>query len=299
MALDIERRFDVEFPLSLFIERRTVARIAAWLRERGEAPGCLIPIQPSGASPALFVVPGGYGNVLFLRHLARKLGPEQPLFALQATRSATGLRQYYRDVDEVAGTYLEEIRRAKPEGPFFLAGYSFGGYVALEMARRLLAEGEEVGLLVMLDTYPPGPRRNAPLLTRVRIHADNLRRIPRREWPAYFGDRARSLVLRSTRRETVRKVMRLVGYVPHEPMVASRIARYGYNPPPYPGRLVVIRARQRAEYVRWDPMERWPLYVSGRLEFLDVDGSHGDILHEQHVQQVAAHMRALLAEASA
>jgi thioesterase domain-containing protein len=90
--------------------------------------------------------------------------------------------------------------------------------------------------------------------------------------------------------------MRLVGYVPHEPMVASRIARYGYNPPPYPGRLVVIRARQRAEYVRWDPMERWPLYVSGRLEFLDVDGSHGDILHEQHVQQVAAHLRGLLDE---
>jgi amino acid adenylation domain-containing protein len=297
MALDIERRFDVEFPLSLFIERRTVARIAAWLRERGEAPGCLIPVQPSGAAPPLFVVPGGYGNVLFLRHLARQLGPEQPLFALQSTRSATGLRQYYRDVDEVAGTYLEEIRRARPAGPYRLAGYSFGGYVALEMAHRLLRQGEEVSLLVMLDTYPPGPRRNAPLLTRIRIHADNLRGASLRDWPGYFTGRLQELMLKSTRLHTVRRTMQILGYVPHEPMVASRIARYGYDPTPYPGRLVVIRARQRADYVRWDPMERWPLYVSGLLEFLEVDGSHGDILHEQHVQQVAAHLRDLLAEA--
>jgi hypothetical protein len=43
-------------------------------------------------------------------------------------------------------------------------------------------------------------------------------------------------------------------------------------------------------------MDRWPDYVTGGLEFLDVDGSHGTILHEPNVQQVADHIRALLAE---
>jgi thioesterase domain-containing protein len=45
-------------------------------------------------------------------------------------------------------------------------------------------------------------------------------------------------------------------------------------------------------------MERWPAYVCGRLTVLDVDGAHRNILHEPHVQQVAAHLRRLLDERS-
>ncbi len=294
MALDIEQHFRVEFPLSLFLERRTVAQIADWVRTRGETPGCLIPVQPHGRAAPLFVIPGGYGNVLFLQHLAKHLGPEQPLFALQSTRSATGLRQYYRDVSDVAVAYLDEIRRKRPSGPYLLAGYSFGGYVALEMAHRLRAAGEETALLVMLDTYPPGPRRGASVGERVRLHTRNLRQLGVARWPAYAVNRLRSLAMKSTRLETVRAILRRVGYVPSQPMVASRIARYGYRPQPYAGDVVVIRARQRESYIRWDPMARWPAYVSGELTFLDVDGSHGNILHEPHVHQVSDHLRRLL-----
>ena len=294
MALDIEQRFEVEFPLSMFLERRTVAQIAEWLRARADTPGCLVPVQPHGRGAPLFVIPGGYGNVLFLRHLAQHLGPEQRLFALQSTRSAAGLRQYYRDVAEVAVTYLEEIRRMQPTGPYLLTGYSFGGYVALEMAHRLLAAGEEIALLVLLDTYPPGPRRGASFADRLRLHVGNLHQLQPRRWPVYAANRLRSLAMKSTRFRSVRTILRTVGYVPRQPMVASRIARYGYHPSPYPGRVVVIRARRREAYVRWDPMGRWPAYLSGELSFLDVDGSHGDILHEPHVHQVAEHLRTLL-----
>jgi len=76
--------------------------------------------------------------------------------------------------------------------------------------------------------------------------------------------------------------------------VASKIARFGYLPPPYAGELTLIKARQREWYVRWDPMENWPQFVRGGLRTLEVDGGHGDILHEPHVRQVAEHLKTLL-----
>jgi thioesterase domain-containing protein/acyl carrier protein len=297
MALEIERRFGIDFPLSIFIDNRTISQLAEKVRAPGEPSSSLVIIQRGGSAPPLFVVPGGYGNVLFLRHLAHRLGPERPLYSLQSTRSAKGLRTYYREVGEVAPAYLAEIRRAQPHGPYLLAGYSFGGYVALEMAHLLRAAGEEAALLIMLDTYPPGPRRSATPLERLRLHTGNLRALGPRGWPGYIAGRARSVLLASTRLQPIRWILRIAGYVPTEPMVASRIARLGYNPPPYPGRVIVIRARRREPHVRWDPMDRWPRYVAGDLTFLDVDGSHGTILHEPNVQQVADHIRDLLEKA--
>jgi thioesterase domain-containing protein/acyl carrier protein len=297
MALEIERRFGVDFPLSIFIDNRTIAQLAERVRAPGEPSSSLVTIQRGGSALPLFVVPGGYGNVLFLRHLAHRLGPGRPLYSLQSTRSAAGLRTYYREVGEVAPAYLAEIRRAQPQGPYLLAGYSFGGYVALEMAHLLRAAREEVALLIMLDTYPPGPRRRATALERLRLHTGNLSALGPRGWPRYLAGRVRSVLLTSTRLPLIRSVLRAVNYLPTEPMVASRIARLGYNPPPYAGRVIVIRARRREPHIRWDPMDRWPHYVTGELTFLDVDGSHGTILQEPNVQQVADHIRMLLADA--
>src|SRR6266852_4538588 len=47
--------------------------------------------------------------------------------------------------------YLDTVRSAQPGGPYLLGGFSHGGLIALEMARRLEARGEAVALLVVLD----------------------------------------------------------------------------------------------------------------------------------------------------
>jgi thioesterase domain-containing protein len=54
-------------------------------------------------------------------------------------------------IEQMTERYLTEVRRTSPHGPYLLAGWSFGGNVALELARRLEAEGEEVGFLGVLD----------------------------------------------------------------------------------------------------------------------------------------------------
>jgi thioesterase domain-containing protein len=60
-----------------------------------------------------------------------------------------------------ARVYLKEIRATYPHGPYYLAGHSFGGLIAIEIGRQLIEQGEEVPLLALLDTLPPGPRQRA------------------------------------------------------------------------------------------------------------------------------------------
>ncbi|MBO2451312.1 amino acid adenylation domain-containing protein [Actinomadura barringtoniae] len=111
----------------------------------------LLPIRTSGSRPPMFFVhPAGglsWGYLQFQRHL----GPDQPIYGLQArafTRS-----ELPGSVAEMAEDYLEQIRSVQPSGPYNLAGWSLGGLVAYEMACRLQAEGEEVGLLALMDAY--------------------------------------------------------------------------------------------------------------------------------------------------
>ena len=60
----------------------------------------------------------------------------------------------------MAAHYIKEIRTVQSEGPYFLGGYSFGGIVAFEMAQQLTAQNQEVGLLVLFDTFCAGPEHS-------------------------------------------------------------------------------------------------------------------------------------------
>jgi thioesterase domain-containing protein len=101
--------------------------------------------------------------------MARHLGDDQPVYALQA-QGLDGQSPPLKRVEDMAALYIKETRAFQPEGPYFLLGASFGGLVAFEMAQRLLAQGQQVALLAMLNT-------NCPVYTlakRVRCHVGHL-----------------------------------------------------------------------------------------------------------------------------
>jgi acetoacetyl-CoA synthetase len=58
-------------------------------------------------------------------------------------------------VEELARSYIESIRTIQPHGPYHLAGYSFGGILAYEIAQQMRQAGEEIGLLFLLDPSEP------------------------------------------------------------------------------------------------------------------------------------------------
>ena len=114
----------------------------------------LVAIQPQGNKPPLFCLPGILGNVFELEPLARYLGNEQPFYGLRSLGLDEDIEPYTQMAD-IAAHHIKSIQEIQPHGPYFLAGHSFGGKVAFEIANQLHHQGQEVSLLAIMDIQVP------------------------------------------------------------------------------------------------------------------------------------------------
>ncbi|MDY7092226.1 MAG: amino acid adenylation domain-containing protein [Acidobacteriota bacterium] len=152
----VRETFQREVPLAALFRHPTVRELAASLRRGADyaAEETVVALEPRGDRPIFFCIHPIGGDVLGYLDLSRALGPEQPFFGVRAPLLAHG-EEYETTIEEIAAEYLEQIREVQPEGPYYLGGGSFGGIVAFEMGRQLLAAGEEVALVALLDTIRP------------------------------------------------------------------------------------------------------------------------------------------------
>jgi len=164
-------------------ECATVAGIAAEIRrQRAATPGAvqsiplLIPLRRHGSKPPLFLVHGRLGQALVSPHFLDLLGANQPVWGFQAM-GLDGLRSPQPTIEAIAGEYLAEMRRERPQGPYFLGGLCAGAFVAVVMARRLRAEGESVLPLLLLDP----PERAFPVSAEKMTDDGLLARLKRRQ----------------------------------------------------------------------------------------------------------------------
>jgi len=155
---EVERLLKHRIPLALLFRAPTVASLARLLRDEQPLPAwtSLVPLQPLGQNPPLFFLHGVGGSVYKVLNLARSLAPEQPAYGLQAV-GLDGHGTRHRSLEEMAAHYVQEISSLQPEGPYYLAGYSLGGWVAFEVAQQLSRQGRPVAMLALLDTGPVGP----------------------------------------------------------------------------------------------------------------------------------------------
>ena len=150
----VQRHFALELPLSTLIESPTVVEMAESLRRAGlraESPLAIAlnrPQRRASAQPPLFCVHPIGGNVLCYVPLARRL--DRPCYGLQA-RGLDGRSQPHTTLIEMASAYAGEILTLQPSGAVHLAGWSFGGLVAVEVARQLRQAGREVAPVYVLD----------------------------------------------------------------------------------------------------------------------------------------------------
>ncbi len=114
----------------------------------------LVPLQTKGKRSPLFLVPGGPGVTLYLFHFSRYLPKDQPFYSFRAVAIDGKVEPYLR-IEEMARDYITEIQKVQPHGPYLLAGHSYGGTVAFEIARQLWQKGEETKLLAIIDTPAP------------------------------------------------------------------------------------------------------------------------------------------------
>ncbi|MFI5761879.1 amino acid adenylation domain-containing protein [Streptomyces sp. NPDC051563] len=157
----VRREFGVDLPLNMVFRRRTVEHLCEALPEAGAAAArLLVPLADGDPSrpPLVLVHPRG-GDVVCYRDLVRDLsaraGGDRRILGLESVGYNTGETPLER-VPEMAERYLAALREEQPQGPYLLAGWSFGGTVAYEMAARLEAVGEEVAFLGLIDAAAPG-----------------------------------------------------------------------------------------------------------------------------------------------
>ncbi|MGJ8603513.1 MAG: SDR family NAD(P)-dependent oxidoreductase [Marivita sp.] len=180
----VRKTYNVDFPISILFEAPTIRACAALIQDRtgiSETP------QTQGAKPKpktrrfkhlvamhdgeggpktpFFLVAGMFGNVLNLRHLAQLLGTDRPFYGLQA-KGLYGDETPHRSIRDAARDYIAEMKQVQPQGPYFIGGFSGGGITAYDIAHHLRAMGDEVALVVLLDT--PLPQRR-PLHRRDRL----------------------------------------------------------------------------------------------------------------------------------
>jgi acyl-CoA synthetase (AMP-forming)/AMP-acid ligase II/thioesterase domain-containing protein/acyl carrier protein len=156
----VERRFGlVNLPVMRLLTAPTVRDLAGWLDGRDRADAVpdryqpLVPLQRGGDKTPLFCVHPGVGEVLVFVNLAKYFVNERPFYALRARGFGAG-ESYFSSFAEMVQTYVDAVRAAQPHGPYALAGYSYGGAVAFEMAKTLESQGERVDFVGVFNLPP-------------------------------------------------------------------------------------------------------------------------------------------------
>jgi amino acid adenylation domain-containing protein len=298
MMARLEAVFGCRLPLSVLFQHTTLGELAGMITAEDGAglQGPLVTIQPLGDKTPVFFIPGVGGEVLALRDLVANLGSERPLYGLRMADFG-GLGQNPKTIEQAAEQFKRVVQNLRPHGPYILVGYSFGGHLALETARRLAAPGEAQPLVALLDTYPPAPlRRLTPLEKHARFHLSNLRRLKGgMEVAGYFHNLVRRIVLRVVSRRPAWVAAEPPVAPPDSPSVAAaRSALSAYRPGPYPGRVVLFKASQRNENFGGDPMERWDRFISGELEIRLVPGDHSTLIKDPQAVELARQLVEIL-----
>lgn len=148
----LEKETGKRLPLVGLLKNPTIRTFAAYMDSEFFTWDSLVPLKPNGTKPPLYIVHGANHQVLIFNDLAQYLDKDQPVYGLQS-RGLNGTDEPHDSIDQMAADYIEEIVASNPEGPYALAGFSYGGIVAYEMARQLRAQGKKVTILAQFDTY--------------------------------------------------------------------------------------------------------------------------------------------------
>ncbi len=273
-----------------------VAATMAEPRFRGEH---LVPIQPKGDRPILFLVHGAGGNVLGFRDLAHYLGADQPVYGLQA-RGVDGKQAPHERIEDMARDYLAELRQVQPHGPYFLGGYSGGGCVAFEIARQLHDAGERTAFVGMIDTPTPHMRERN-LVARGAIHVKRLW-----ERGPLYPVRMLKAKIEQRRTSQQHRQLKARGEVLPQELRGAQLqhafdaAFFRYQCRPYDGRLWLFRAEaeSRTKYVR-DRTLGWDPFPMGGVVTIDCPGDHFSMCAEPHIQTLCAELRKAMDSAMA
>lgn len=157
MRKNFEKVSGTDLNLALLFEHPTIERLAHALAEkknRKEKWPTLVKIKEGGEDLPLFCFHPLAGNSIWYREIAKYLPSSQKVYGLEAP-GMDKLQYPFFNMEDLAAFHIVEMKKVQPQGPYLLAGYSFGGLLAFEVALQLERSRDTVGLLAIIDRSKP------------------------------------------------------------------------------------------------------------------------------------------------
>jgi thioesterase domain-containing protein len=255
----------------------------------------LVRLQPRGVGVPLFCIHPTGGQVMCYIPLARELGKERRIFALRSAPLDTVRTPV--TLEEMANLYIRTIKNEHKRGPYVLAGWSSGGLIALEMARQLGDGGDNVALVILIDTYPPyhehrQQNANLPVLAKFALDlCQLLGKNPepfRERFLTLTADAQKNLIHEELVREQIlpqdssrEKVSEMVRIFESNFQATNR---YVLRPIRQP--IVVISATESGQPERL--AQDWQQWTHGKVELVMVPGNHYTMLTGSNATRIAA-----------
>ncbi len=295
----MNRVYALDLGLASLISASTIESVADLVRTRfsPNTSSSLVPIQPHGTRPPLFIVHGIGGNIVNFYTLSMRMGREQPVFGVQA-QALESKKSALLHLKDMAAHYLEEIRQVQPQGPYYLLGYSFGGTMVLEMAHQLKAAGQQVAMLGMLDSKSQDYlaelsktiTMQSKINRRVGQYKGNTSRLSTRDRIAYTKEK---IVTRAIRYSVFMAAALKFKSVPSFMKSATDInyvAAKNYKLSPYDGTLTLFRATEQDDPNA--PRELgWDAIFKRGVEVRTLPGDHERIFLEPGIDVLAEGLR--------
>ena len=282
----------------------TISALAAVLDEP-TAPRFppVLQLKAGTAGAPIFLAHGLAGTAMDFYQLVKYVQTQRPIYGMQA-KGTDGVEEPFESVEDLAQYHLDAIKEIQPHGPYFLVGYSLGGLVTLEMAQRLVAQGEKVALLAQLETYPHprflSLRQRVRLAIRLARHrATTVSRLPIRDALSYIirPSERRLYITRDSSGNGPGPVPAGAANTPT--MQRARESAYRsltkYRPRFYNGTIKFVKAETITDFPD-DPAAIWS-GLADRFHSESVPGDHLGILGT-HFEKLASVVSRYLEEAS-
>lgn len=258
--------FGKKLPLATIFEAPTIEQLARLL-DQGPSPAShtsLIKMRDGRSRIPLYYVPGNMGNIYIdLKHLARHLNSDRPLYAFQ-----DGIGHPSR-IEALAAHFIQDIQAIQPEGPYLLAGSCLGAAVAFEMAQQLRRMGERVALLALVEPAPlslPGSNTYRHLARDLGIRFG--RRFTRQSGAAAEENR-------EDQRNTPGNLKELVSLARFKLKVLANIWELRrYHPQPYGDQYHLFLTEESLQSTRYG----WRKMAAGEVEVHEIPGTHRTVV---------------------
>jgi thioesterase domain-containing protein/acyl carrier protein len=309
----LQQSLGVSLSPNMLIKLPTVAQLAEFVKSNGPtdqpAPveverklfAPLLEMKAGKREQPLILVPPLGGGLFGYRYLVDRLNTEKAVFGVQAPALA-GEADPFETIQQEGAHGVKALQALQPEGPYFVAGASYGGAVAFEMAHQLRSQHHEVALLALFDSPHPAemdvdPNDDAQLLTTV------LRVLLEGDSPVSVAELQKLSPVEQV--DYAIEKVRVAGKIPPDVDLAQarQIANLwkwnikallAYQPEHYDGRVTYFRAAERRERQVRFPEIPWTEISDGGIEIHVVPGDHYSIFEPPHVDVLAAKMNVLL-----